>query len=153
MKDKRFFILNTHYQTLPIISRAQQQALSANGLPGQQAILDFNLKVRQFEQQDPQIGQMSSEIRSYILPALQWTSSFFFTFLFLCSVRKPINWIRKLTIKTVNKKNVVFGARNFKVVVKNTWRLQNIIADRGPESLHQTYIGRYSNNYFWRSAK
>jgi len=57
--------------TLPIISRAQQQALSANGLPGQQAILDFNLKVRQFEQQDPQIGQMSSEIRSYILPALQ----------------------------------------------------------------------------------
>ena len=59
------------FQTLPIISRAQQQALSASGLPGQQAILDFNLKVRQYEQQDPQIGQMSSEIRSYILPALQ----------------------------------------------------------------------------------
>lgn len=39
-------------------------------MPGQQAILDFNLKVRQYENQDPQIGQMSAEIRSYILPPL-----------------------------------------------------------------------------------
>ena len=39
-------------------------------MPGQQAILDFNLKIRQFENQDPQIGQMSQEIRGYILPPL-----------------------------------------------------------------------------------
>ena len=55
---------------MPIISRAQQAALTAQGMPGQQAILDFNLKVRQFENQDPQIGQMSQEIRGYILPPL-----------------------------------------------------------------------------------
>jgi hypothetical protein len=62
--------LTDFLQTLPIISRAQQAALTAKGMPGQQAILDFNLKVRQYENQDPQIGQMSAEIRSYILPPL-----------------------------------------------------------------------------------
>merc|ERR1712062_821776 len=50
---------------LPIISRAQQETLTAHGLPGQQAILDFNLKVRSYEAEDP---QMQQEIRSYILP-------------------------------------------------------------------------------------
>ena len=51
-------------------------------MPGQQAILDFNLKVRQFENQDPQIGQMSQEIRGYILPPLNnpWNLNFFFFF-------------------------------------------------------------------------
>jgi len=55
---------------LPIISRAQQETLTAHGLPGQQAILDFNLKVRSYEAEDPQIGQMQQEIRSYILPPI-----------------------------------------------------------------------------------
>ena len=40
---------------MPIISRAQQETLTAHGLPGQQAILDFNLKVRSYEAEDPQV--------------------------------------------------------------------------------------------------
>jgi len=56
---------------LPIISRAQQEILTSRGMPGQQAILDFNLKARSFETQDAQISQMAHEMRSYILPPLQ----------------------------------------------------------------------------------
>merc|ERR1711937_419696 len=55
---------------LPIISRAQQETLTARGMPGQQAILDFNLKVRSYESDDQQISQMAQEIRGYILPPL-----------------------------------------------------------------------------------
>jgi len=40
---------------LPIISRAQQEILTSRGMPGQQAILDFNLKARSFETQDAQV--------------------------------------------------------------------------------------------------
>ena len=42
-------------QALPIISRAQQEILTSRGMPGQQAILDFNLKARSFETQDAQV--------------------------------------------------------------------------------------------------
>ena len=43
------------FQALPIISRAQQETLTARGMPGQQAILDFNLKVRSYESDDQQV--------------------------------------------------------------------------------------------------
>ena len=43
------------FQALPIISRAQQEILTSRGMPGQQAILDFNLKARSFETQDAQV--------------------------------------------------------------------------------------------------
>ena len=44
------------FQALPIISRAQQEILTSRGMPGQQAILDFNLKARSFETQDAQVN-------------------------------------------------------------------------------------------------